>query len=74
MTQPPLTRRINHLEHDLGVRLFVRHNGGCSCLHRAGEVAPVIRSFLNYLDNWTEAKDGARAAIPRPAAPCAVDH
>jgi LysR family transcriptional regulator, benzoate and cis,cis-muconate-responsive activator of ben and cat genes len=35
-----------------------------SCLHRAGEVAPVVRSFLSYLDNWTEAKDGPRATIP----------
>ncbi|GAA3083477.1 LysR family transcriptional regulator [Pseudonocardia yunnanensis] len=36
-----------------------------SCLHRAGEVAPVARSFLNYLDNWTEAKERARIAIPK---------
>lgn len=35
-----------------------------SCLHRAGEVVPVVRSFLNYLDGWTDAKDGIGAAIP----------
>ncbi len=49
VTQPTLSRRIEHLEQQLGVRLFVRMNAGVALTPEGKSILPATREIENQI-------------------------
>ncbi|MYS49730.1 LysR family transcriptional regulator, partial [Streptomyces sp. SID6013] len=59
VSQPALSKRIRHLEEDLGVRLFVRSRSGMTLTEAGRELASRVPALL---DEWDEAVRAAGRA------------
>ena len=59
LTQPPVTRRLQALEDELGVRLFVRRPRGMA-------LTPSGRTFVDHARLILGAIDAARRAVGPP--------
>lgn len=54
ITQPPLSRKIQRLEAQLGVVLFERHSDGVELTNAGIKLLDIIRPFLQHADNIAE--------------------
>lgn len=66
LTQPPLTRRIQHLEDELGVVLFERHARGMRLTPAGHRFLPKAVEVLAAVQSAREAALRSRCAEPDP--------